>query len=58
MYIHKKVYYVVHEDLDRVVGLSYDGVYVYWTGIMAGEESIVRSKEDGSHMEIIVDAGK
>lgn len=49
---------MVHKDIDRAVGLSYDGVHVYWTSVMAGDESIVRSKEDGSDVEVIVDAGK
>jgi membrane-bound inhibitor of C-type lysozyme len=51
------VYYVVRKNLEHAVGLSYDGVYVYWTGIMSGEEAIIRSKEDGSDLEVIVDAG-
>jgi hypothetical protein len=57
-YIHKQVYYVVAKNLDHAVGLSYDGIHIYWTHLVSGEEAIMRSKEDGSHMEVVVDAGK
>lgn len=57
LYIHKQVYYVVARNQDHVVGISYDGVHIYWTLLVSGEEAIMRSKEDGSNMEIVVDAG-
>jgi hypothetical protein len=58
IYIHKEVYYVVAKNLDHVVGISYDGIHIYWTHLVSGEETIMRSREDGSHMEVVVDAGK
>jgi hypothetical protein len=57
IYIHKQVYYVVAKNLDHAVGLSYDGIHIYWTHLVSGEEAIMRSREDGSHMEVVVDAG-
>jgi membrane-bound inhibitor of C-type lysozyme len=48
---------VVASNLDRAVGVSYDGRYVYWTDLLSGEEAILRSKEDGSEVDIIVNAG-
>jgi hypothetical protein len=58
IYIKKEVYFVVAKNLDHVVGLSYDGVHIYWTHLVTGEEAIMRSQEDGSNMEVVVDAGK
>jgi hypothetical protein len=58
IYINKQVYYVVANNLDHVVGVSYDGLHIYWTHLMSGEEAIMRSREDGSHIEAVVDAGK
>nr|BAC02725.2 vitellogenin receptor [Periplaneta americana] len=57
LYVHKDFYYVVAQSLERAVGISYDGNHVYWTELMLGEEAIVRSKDDGSHIEAIVTAG-
>lgn len=49
---------MVATGMDRAVGLSYDGNHIYWTDLMDGEEAIVRSMEDGSQMEVVVNAGK
>jgi hypothetical protein len=49
---------VVAKNLDHAVGISYDGVHIYWTHLVSGEEAIMRSREDGSNREVVVDAGK
>jgi membrane-bound inhibitor of C-type lysozyme len=56
-YIHKQVYYVVARNVDRAVGVAYDGHHIYWTDLVSGEEAIIRSKEDGSDVEAVVNAG-
>ncbi|KAJ9573514.1 hypothetical protein L9F63_009078, partial [Diploptera punctata] len=57
LYLEKDVYIVVANDLDRAVGLAYDGIHVYWTELSLGEESIMRGTEDGTHIERLVTAG-
>lgn len=57
-YIHKQVYYVVARNVDRAVGVAYDGRHIYWTDLVSEEEAILRSNEDGSNVEIVVNAGK
>nr|CAJ19121.1 vitellogenin receptor [Blattella germanica] len=56
-YIKKDFYFVIASKLERAVGISYDRGHVYWTDLMFGEEAIVRSSEDGSHVETLVTAG-
>lgn len=48
---------MVARNLDRAVGVAYDGRHIYWTDLVSGEEAIVRSKEDGSNVEAVVNAG-
>jgi hypothetical protein len=48
---------VVVKNLDRAVGISYDGIHIYWTDLLSGEEAILRSREDGSDIEVVVSAG-
>lgn len=57
-YIHKQVYYVVARNVDRAVGVAYDGRHIYWTDLVSEEEAILRSNEDGSNVEVIVNAGE
>lgn len=57
-YIHKQVYYVVARNVDRAVGVAYDGRHIYWTDLVSEEEAILRSNEDGSNVEVVVNAGK
>ena len=56
-YLKKNYYFVIADNLERAVGLSFDGNHVYWTELNFGEEAIMRSEEDGSHMELLVTAG-
>nr|BAE93218.1 vitellogenin receptor [Rhyparobia maderae] len=56
-YLEKNYYFVIADNLERAVGLSYDGNHVYWTELLHGEEAIMRIDEDGSNMETLVTAG-
>ena len=38
--------------LKQVVGVSFDGLHIYWTDISQKTESIVRSLTNGSHKEV------
>lgn len=42
---------------DHVVGVSFDGRFVYWTDIATSSESIVRARLDGSAYEVILTSG-
>lgn len=44
--------YPVKENIAQAVGTSYDGEYVYWTEVQLHSESIVRSRLNGSEMEV------
>jgi hypothetical protein len=44
--------------VDRAVGVAYDGRHIYWTDLVSEEEAILRSNEDGSNVEVIVNAGE
>lgn len=47
----------VAENLNQVIGVSYDGSHVYWTDISAQVESIMKSKKDGSELQVRVSHG-
>lgn len=47
----------VSNETDHVVGVSYDGRFVYWTDIATTSESIVRARVDGTAQEVILTAG-
>jgi len=57
IYLESQVYFSVAKQLHRATGVSHNGHYVFWTNIDHEEESIVRSNEDGSDLEILVDSG-
>lgn len=40
------------ENLNQAIGVAYNGHHIYWSEILAGHESIVRSLEDGSEREV------
>lgn len=49
--------FVVTDRTVQVVGVSYDGTFVYWTDIGVKSESLVKAREDGSEMQVILTAG-
>lgn len=51
------VYYSVASRLKQVVGVSYDGHFIYWTDVYSGSEAIVRANEHGSDRELLVSSG-
>lgn len=57
MLLSDKQQFVVTDRTTQVVGVSYDGKFVYWTDIGLKSESLVKSREDGSQMEVILTAG-
>lgn len=52
IYLQSKLYFPMVEKLNQAIGVAYDGHYIYWTDILAGHESIVRSLEDGSERDV------
>lgn len=44
----------VADNLNQVVGISYDGEYVYWTDISVQVESIMKAKTDGTDIEVLL----
>lgn len=42
----------VAENLNQVIGVCYDGNYVYWTDISTQIESIMKAKTDGSELQV------
>lgn len=42
----------VAENLNQVIGVSYDGHHVYWTDISVQVESIMKAKKDGSELQV------
>lgn len=50
--LRTKHMYKVADKLNQVIGVSYDGSYVYWTDISAQVESVMRAKIDGSDVEV------
>lgn len=57
IYLQSKLYFPMVQKLNQAIGIAYDGHYIYWTDILAGHESIVRSLEDGSEKDIIITSG-
>lgn len=49
--------YVITEQLHQVIGVTYDGHYIYWTDIALNTESIMKAKEDGTQIEVLLTAG-
>lgn len=49
--------FVVTDRTTQVIGVSYDGRFVYWTDIGLKSESLVKSRMDGSEMQVILTAG-
>lgn len=49
--------YVVADKLHQTIGVSYDGHHIYWTDIAMKTESIMRAREDGSELEVLLTAG-
>ncbi|KAK5648323.1 hypothetical protein RI129_003215 [Pyrocoelia pectoralis] len=56
-YLESELYFPIEKNLSQAIGVACDGRYVYWTEIMAGHESILRSLIDGSHKQILVSSG-
>lgn len=42
----------VAENLNQVIGISYDGDHVYWTDISVQVESIMKAKTDGNELQV------
>lgn len=57
LYMTSKHQYYVAKDLSQVIGVSYDGNYVYWTDISFKTEAIERAQEDGSKRELLLTSG-
>lgn len=55
--LSNKRQFVVTEQTLQVIGVSYDGRFVYWTDIGRKSESLVKAREDGSQMQVILTAG-
>lgn len=49
--------FTVASNLSKVIGVAYDGEYIYWTNIQNEAESIVRAHADGSNAEILLTSG-
>ncbi|XP_034474850.1 putative vitellogenin receptor isoform X1 [Drosophila innubila] len=49
--------FTVASNLSKVIGVAYDGDYIYWTNIQNEGESIVRAHGDGSNAEILLTSG-
>uniref|UniRef100_A0A1Y1N8E6 Vitellogenin receptor n=1 Tax=Photinus pyralis TaxID=7054 RepID=A0A1Y1N8E6_PHOPY len=56
-YLDSELYFPIVKNLSQAIGVAFDGRYVYWTEIMAGHESIVRSLLDGSHKQVLISSG-
>lgn len=52
LYLRSHHQYLVIDKVKQVVGVSYDGHFVYWTNVAMNTESIVKAREDGSKMEV------
>lgn len=50
--LRSKTYFPVAKNLNQVVGVDFDGEYVYWTDILSEHESIVRSLKNGEKKEV------
>nr|AVH84929.1 vitellogenin receptor [Harmonia axyridis] len=56
-FLQSKIYFPVTSQMKQVVGVAYDGNYVYWTDIFSEHESIVKSLEDGTERQLVITAG-
>ncbi|KAI4466638.1 vitellogenin receptor-like protein-related-related [Holotrichia oblita] len=56
-FLQSQLYFPIANRLKQVIGVGFDGHYVYWTDIFSGHESIVRSTEDGANRELLVTSG-
>lgn len=52
LYLESKILFQVVKKQRQIIGVEYDGNHVYWTDVHLGTESILRSLEDGSQMEV------
>lgn len=52
LYLESKILFQVIKNQRQIIGVEYDGNHVYWTDVHLGTESILRSLEDGSQMEV------
>lgn len=52
-FLQSQIYFPVSSQLKQVVGVAYDGTYVYWSDIYSEHESIVKSLEDGSDRQVM-----
>ncbi|XP_015434155.1 PREDICTED: vitellogenin receptor [Dufourea novaeangliae] len=57
LYLNSRVYFPVTQNLRHAVAVSVDADHVYWSDIENGQESIIKSREDGSQHEVIVTTG-
>ncbi|XP_071448921.1 vitellogenin receptor [Hetaerina americana] len=57
LYLDTKMYFPIQTKLTQGIGVTYDGNRVYWTNIDHGEETIMRSKIDGTEIEPVVTSG-
>lgn len=57
LYLTSQIKFPVARNQKHIIGVAYDGHHIYWTEVYHEEEAIVRSREDGSKMEVIVSAG-
>lgn len=51
-------YVSIAQGQEHISGVEFDGSHVYWTSVHNEEEAIMRSKSDGSDVEILVTSGK
>lgn len=52
VYLRTGHHTIVTDKVRQVIGVSYDGHFVYWTNVALNTESIVKAREDGSKMEV------
>ncbi|XP_011296732.1 vitellogenin receptor [Fopius arisanus] len=52
-----EVYFPIAKNLQHVIGVALDSMYIYWSDIHMGDEAIFRALEDGIKPEVIVTAG-
>ncbi|XP_030378935.1 putative vitellogenin receptor isoform X2 [Scaptodrosophila lebanonensis] len=57
VHLRQQRVFTVASNLTKVIGVAYDGGYIYWTNIQNEAESIVRAKPDGSMAEILLTSG-
>ncbi|KAI9589328.1 putative vitellogenin receptor [Glossina fuscipes] len=55
--LHSRRLYTIATNLTKVIGVTYDGKYVYWTNIHTGDESIVKANANGSEQVVLLTSG-